>query len=207
MKLFFCVSWHTYLFLSQQNTFVASTVIVSEDSSKWFKTSFVIHPLQFVNEKKLRWCDHTLKYFSWPKASWLFLLFSSYVPSHDNSSGFRHYSTAMIQLAKLKTNFVSYVCYSSLKQNQIPSFKALIIMLPYSLSCKSHNFHKTGKLHFTNCNTSSCSLVHCSTVLCQQKGWWESRSEKNLLQLTKHMVHILIKYALTLSGTHGVHFG
>ena len=62
MKLFFCVSWHSYLLLSQQNTFLASTVIVSEDISKLFKTSFVIHPLRF-NEKKLRWCDHTLKYF------------------------------------------------------------------------------------------------------------------------------------------------
>ena len=47
MKLFFCVSWHSYLLLSQQNTFMASTVIVSEDISKLFKTSFVIHPLHF----------------------------------------------------------------------------------------------------------------------------------------------------------------
>ena len=41
---------------------MASAVIVSEGISKLFKTSFVIHPLQFDKEKKLRWCDHTLKY-------------------------------------------------------------------------------------------------------------------------------------------------
>ena len=76
MKLFFCVSWHSYLLLSQQNTFVASTVIVSEDSSKLFKTSFIIHPLQF-NEKKLRWCDHTLKYFELFLSSLLYSFLST----------------------------------------------------------------------------------------------------------------------------------
>jgi len=76
MKLFFCVSWHRYLLLSQQNRFVASTVIVSEDISKLFKTSFVIHPLQF-NEKKLRWCDPTLKYFELFLSSLLYSFLST----------------------------------------------------------------------------------------------------------------------------------
>ena len=68
-----------------------------------FLQSFVAPLLVLV----LRKFHSITSVFSWPKASWLFLLFSSYVPSYDNSSGFRHYSTAMIQLAELKTNFVS----------------------------------------------------------------------------------------------------
>ena len=77
MKLFFCISWHSYLLLSQQNTFMASTVIVSQDISKLFKTSFVIHPLQFDKEKKLRWCDHTLKYFELFLSSLLYSFLST----------------------------------------------------------------------------------------------------------------------------------
>ena len=69
-----------------------------------FLHSFIVVPLIVLVLHKL----HSItSVFSWPKASWLFLLNSIYVPSYDNSSGFRHYSTAMIQLTKLKTNFVS----------------------------------------------------------------------------------------------------
>ena len=101
--------------------------------------------------------------------------------------GFSCSFQVMFLLMIIRLDFaIAQLLWSSLQNQKLtwfpktPFFVALIIVLQCSLLCKSHNFHKPGKLHFTNCNTSSCSLVHCSTVLCQQKGWWESRSEKNL---------------------------
>ena len=130
MKLFFCVSWHNYPFLSQQNTFMASTVILSKDISKLFKTSFVIHPLQFNNEKKLRGCDHALKYFELFLCS---LLYSFY--------------TVFCQLGA-KRNSKCFAVLHSLLLQSYPCRHFLYILWKCGLAISVHFTPLTLVLHF-----------------------------------------------------------